>query len=278
MSVIGQYLQCSVIYHLYTLTATEASIDHQPPKFCQFTDTATNQTVTIFAADFLPCDLVYILRQPTDISKVEEEDTIIAITTSALTPPSQSANTSASASEYSYFILDLAVYDQKTLSLLLVEDTQDGRPALVQFPLWSVPHSSYTSVNTTENIVGIAGLQAVDIAPLLPSNAIQHLEYMKAHSFAVSGSRKTATVLFHSRRRVRIFLMDTEEDEDDEEGEESHSKEMEESKVEEGEGSSSVQVSWDQLRALAESRLASEEEDENKENTSISSSGGIDNI
>nr|KAG5706257.1 hypothetical protein BaRGS_026039 [Batillaria attramentaria] len=207
---VGQYLKKEDLAHPSNMSSNP-----------WFTDTSSNQIITVFTTNFLPYNSFYILRQPTDLSRVEEEDTIVAVTTSSIESPGHMHDTSTSSSSTGggeHFVLDLSVYDQNTLSLLLVDDSHDGRPALAQLPLSAIPAGAYTTVNTTENIVGVSGLQFVNMDTLLPTRCLQHLAHMKAHSLAVSGPRKTATVLFHSRRRVRIFLMD-EDDDEDEDGE-----------------------------------------------------------
>ncbi len=62
--------------------------------------------------------------------------------------------------------------------------------------------------------------ECVDAGPEISPMQCRVLEHMQAGMFAVSGTRKVACVLFSSRRRVRLFLMDVEEDEEDEEDDE----------------------------------------------------------
>lgn len=269
MEVVGQSLQCSVIYHLFTLTDTQASMEKvelQPPKVFQFTDSQRRQTVTIFTNNYLPHHTFYVLRQPTDVSKVEEEDMIVAVRSAgvsfanrSLLNDSGSGPTSHDEGGGEYAVLDIGQFDDNTMTLLLASLSQDGRPALVQFPLGSIPQASYTSINTTENIVNIAGLQTVDMGSLLTPGSLQHLDNMRAHSLAVS-LRKTATVLFHSRRRVRILMM--EEDDEDED-------DMDDTGA--GDESSLMHKSREM-----DSNEVDEMEDENKENTSASSAADGD--
>ena len=265
MEAVGQSLQCSVIYHLFTLTDTQASEGRTedlqlPPKVCQYTDNSCHHTVTLFTSSYLPCPSFYVLRQPTDVSKVEEEDMIVAVrvgemgaaNSSMLNDSSRGQETKGSGEEYS--VLDMGKYDQDTATMLLVNHSADSRPALVQFPLSTIPQSSYTTVNTTENIVNITGMQTVELGALLTTGTPQHLDNMRAHSMAVS-LRKTAVVLFQSRRRVRILMMEEEEEEEDE---------MDDTGA--GDDSSLLQKS-----TVTDSIMAESYEDENKENTSVSS-------
>ena len=271
MEVVGQSLQCSVIYHLFTLTDTQASIEKvelQPPKVFQFTDTERRQTVTIFTNNYLPHHTFYVLRQPTDVSKVEEEDMIVAVRSAGVGFANRSllndsgsgpgpASHDTGGGEYA--VLDIGQFDDNTMTLLLASLSPGGRPALVQFPLSSVPQGSYTTVNTTENIVNISGLQTVEMGSLLTPGSLQHLDNMRAHSLAVS-LRKTATVLFHSRRRVRILMM--EEDDEDED-------DMDDTGA--GDESSLMHRS-----RVTDSSMVDEMEDEDKENASASGMADAD--
>lgn len=115
-------------------------------------------------------------------------------------------------------ILDLSFYDNQMLSLLLQEDCENGRPILLQvlvasleglFRPFTGEHSSHhlcvplsnISNKATESIGCVEGFRV--------------LENMKASKLAVSGTRKVSCVLFLSRRRVRLFLMDVEDEDDD---------------------------------------------------------------
>ncbi|CAC5421412.1 unnamed protein product [Mytilus coruscus] len=155
-------------------------------------------------------------------------------------------------------ILDLAYYDEKTLSLLLVEDTTDQLPVLVQLALSIITDDLYTVLGTNGDIQ--SQVNCIDVGSAIESNCFRKLENMKACSFAVSGTRKTATVLFSSRRRVRIFWMDAEEEEEDED------EEIDGSGMEEGGNLIS------QERTLDDTPEDTDMEAEaNKENTSFSS-------
>ncbi|XP_076467809.1 anaphase-promoting complex subunit 4-like [Babylonia areolata] len=268
METVSQSLQYSAIYHLFTLTDTVRSSGELqlPPKVCQFTDNTLHHTVTLFTNNYLPHQVFYVLRQPTDVSKVEEEDMIVAIRCSSnVASASRSLlNTSGQVQgkeegEEEFSLLDLGRYDPSTLTMLLTSQSPHGRPALVQFSLPSIPSHAYCSVNTTENIVGVSGLQTVELGHLLTPGSLQHLDNIHAHSLAVS-LRKTAAVLFHSRRRVRILMMEEDDDEDEDE--------MEETGV--GEENSLMQKS-----DVGDTSMA-DVEDENKENTTGASSGGPD--
>jgi hypothetical protein len=44
-------------------------------------------------------------------------------------------------------ILDIAFYDEKTISMLLVQDNGEERPVLVQLPLTTITDDMYTMIN-----------------------------------------------------------------------------------------------------------------------------------
>lgn len=50
-------------------------------------------------------------------------------------------------------ILDVAFYDEKTLSLLLVEDTSDELPVFVQLTLSIIPDEAYTVLSSTGQVI-----------------------------------------------------------------------------------------------------------------------------
>ncbi|CAG2239989.1 unnamed protein product [Mytilus edulis] len=145
-------------------------------------------------------------------------------------------------------ILDLAYYDEKTLSLLLVEDTTDQLPVLVQLALSVITDDVYTVLGTNGDIQ--SQVNCIDVGSAIESNCFRKLENMKACGFA----------LFSSRRRVRIFWMDAEEEEEDEDDE------IDGSGIEEGGNLIS------QERTLDDTPEDTDMEAEaNKENTSFSS-------
>ncbi|KAL8591062.1 hypothetical protein ACOMHN_037295 [Nucella lapillus] len=276
MEAVSQSLQYSAIYHLFTLTDTVRSAGELqlPPKVCQFTDNSLHHTVTLFTNNYLPHQMFYVLRQPTDVSRVEEEDTIVAIKCTNVAPASRALlkNSSQALTEedQEFCFLDLGRYDPSTLTMLLNPRSPHGRPALVQFSLPSIPLSAYSSINTTENIVGVAGLQTLELGSLLAPGSLSHMNNIRAHSLAVS-LRKTAAVLFHTRRRVRIFMME-EEDEDEDEDEE----EMDETGGEVDESLLMQGGSSGGGGGVVDASMVVVVEDENKENTSVSSGGGPD--
>ncbi|XP_041370961.1 anaphase-promoting complex subunit 4-like [Gigantopelta aegis] len=214
-TVIGQSLICVCTHHLFTLNRSEGA-KSRSPVFCQFMHNESKMLYTVFAADFMPSDSFFILRQPTDSKRATEDSEIIRIVVGQLGRSDiNTSNTSDSERCSHHQVLDVAVYDEHTLCVMLQEDRDDGNPVLIQLPLSILAGVPYTRLKTTENVTSLPNIKQIDVGPLLNEHNYRHLENMKAHSFAVSGTRKTATVLFSSRRRVRIFLMDAEEEDEE---------------------------------------------------------------
>ncbi|OWF41517.1 Anaphase-promoting complex subunit 4 [Mizuhopecten yessoensis] len=210
---VGSSFECLSSRHLFTQLKQDGDNDLKP-KICQFTSNESQYLYTVYTMDRLPSETLIILRQSTKGGSVHCE----AVSIKFGEIPKRSVDTSGQEDQErccKHFLQDVGYYDEKTLSLLLVEEGEDETPVLVQLPLVVIADSMYTTVPPDGSIQGFS-LNVIDIAEKLEFHNCQRLDNMKAHSFSVSGTRKTATVLFSSKRRVRIFLMDAEEEEEDE--------------------------------------------------------------
>lgn len=123
-----------------------------------------------------------------------------------------------------YVVLDAQFYNEDVLSVLMCkegEHTDSNVPLLVQLGLKHVQNYFKPLQRCAPHHVILVemGIQPTDAANCLEKMDFRRLEKMRAASFAVSGARNVVCVLFHSRRRVRTFEMDVEE-EDDETGDE----------------------------------------------------------
>ncbi|XP_077517919.1 anaphase-promoting complex subunit 4 [Amblyomma americanum] len=121
-------------------------------------------------------------------------------------------------------VLDAQFYNDDVLSVLLSEEGEHADssvPLLVQFGLKHIQNRFQPLPRHAPSfpILVELGIQPIDAAQCLEKMDFRRLEKMRAASFAVSGPRNVVSVLFHSRRRVRTFEMDVEE-EDEEDGEE----------------------------------------------------------
>uniref|UniRef100_A0A1B6CIQ6 Anaphase-promoting complex subunit 4 n=1 Tax=Clastoptera arizonana TaxID=38151 RepID=A0A1B6CIQ6_9HEMI len=99
--------------------------------------------------------------------------------------------------------LDIQFYLPETLSVLLEPHGENRSAIFVQIPTKSIR-------NRKEDIL--------DGNSIVESNALRSVVDMVASRFAVSGSRKVAVVLSESRRKVRLFEMEVEEEEEEEDG------------------------------------------------------------
>ncbi|KAJ8317106.1 hypothetical protein KUTeg_005010 [Tegillarca granosa] len=262
--VIGESLHCLSSLQLFDVSKGDQT-DTFRPRFCQFTNVLTHMMYTVYTPGSVPCDQIIILRQPTDAegSKLKTDGVIIKVGMLLQADGSMETDSNRCGN---HKILDIGCYDEKTLSVLLIEDNEDQTPVLAQLHLGTIPEEMYKVVTPGGSVIE-SDLGMVDVGPLIEHQCCRHLDNMKAHSFAVSGTRKTATVLFSSRRRVRIFLMDAEEEEEEEEEDDEEEEEPEETEAQSGEGDTSGVTEGDiQVRETEEP-----EGQENKENDSFAS-------
>jgi anaphase-promoting complex subunit 4 len=119
-------------------------------------------------------------------------------------------------------VLDVQFYLQDVLSVLLEQDGESRSAVFVQFPVKAALEVA-VSVSLSGMLDGDQAKHILSCAPriegtiLLDSCAVRLVENMVASRFAVSGTRKVAVVLSESRRKVRLFEMEVEEEEEDDE-------------------------------------------------------------
>nr|XP_022341002.1 anaphase-promoting complex subunit 4-like [Crassostrea virginica]XP_022341003.1 anaphase-promoting complex subunit 4-like [Crassostrea virginica] len=256
-SVIGQSMRCQSCVKLYDFDSTSTT-DFQPKVF-QFTNNEKKMVYSVYTQDVLPCEKCVLIRRPSSPSNGDYLEAV-SLRVGSLSRREVGNSPASSDRCTRHKILDMAFYDEKTISMLIIEDHKDELPVLVQVPLDTIADDMYTVCNP-EMGVEQTNLRLVDVGESLEPVSFRRLENMRAHSFAVSGTRKTATVLFSSRRRVRIFLMDAEEEDEDAEG----CEEEEDAGDQSGELNSSEAPEGEmQLDNSTEM-----EEDEDKENSSI---------
>ncbi|XP_052227886.1 anaphase-promoting complex subunit 4-like [Dreissena polymorpha] len=215
---IGKSVQCVSSLYLFSTCPREDHSRHVTPKFSQFTSGSLHLMFTLFLSECQPSDRLHVLFQPTDAHSVDGGVKIVSVRFSSLPRPELLNCSSESNSERSdaLRVLDVAYYDEGHMTCLLVEDNADQTPALVKLALGPLVTGPCTQVTATVDVNNCTDIPVVDVCDM---EDVQYrwLPNMKAHSFAVSGTRHTATVLFSSRRRVRIFLMDADQDDDDDE-------------------------------------------------------------
>ncbi|ESO10660.1 hypothetical protein HELRODRAFT_167167 [Helobdella robusta] len=108
-------------------------------------------------------------------------------------------------------VIDRSFYDSHSISLLLQDDNS---PKVIHYNLSClVPY-----LKPAGNGMDLSDVPQETICEAMEEGErCKILENMKASKFAISGSRKVACVLFSSRKRVRIFLTDVEEEDEDDE-------------------------------------------------------------
>ncbi|XP_052773276.1 anaphase-promoting complex subunit 4-like isoform X2 [Mya arenaria] len=287
---IGSSLKCVSSLYLFAAQHGEEGTKHLTPKFAQFTSGSLGRLFTVFTSDSGPCQKLHVLSQPTNAHSIRGQVRLLSVTFSSLPRPESLNLSSESASDShrsgALRVIDVAYYDDAHIAILLVEDTGDETPILVKLgvaPL--VQHDMYT-VTATADVNNSTDIPVVDVCDL---EEVQYrwLPNMKAHSFAVSGTRHTATVLFSSKRRVRIFLMDAEDDDDDDDdvdGDITNHSEADQSALNivvdnNQSGCSSKNTSQSEVSMQIEGSDVGGEEQEDKENSSsLASSGETSNI
>lgn len=219
-ATVGRSLQSVSSLFLFSSPSKDDNGKTYVPRFAQFTAGLPPLLYTAFTSEFLPCDKLYILTQPTNSHSVSDNTKIMAVKFSSLTRPDP--NTSGASTESVHarsdnlHIRDIGCYDDKQLSVLLVEDSDDQVPVLLQLPLELITNTDFMTVSGSADVNNRPDIPVLEVTSSIENLQYRWLQNMKACSFAVSGTRHTATVLFSSRRRVRIFLMDAEEDDEDE--------------------------------------------------------------
>ena len=120
--------------------------------------------------------------------------------------------------------VDVEFYDDKTLCVL-VHDEDDGQPRgsskIVHLSLTELDNSSPVGESLIATAIGKSFIKDLLKLPqkklstdLIRDDIIKVVERSQASQFAVSGKRKVACVLYSSRKRVRLFLTEWEDDGD----------------------------------------------------------------
>ncbi|XP_013403084.1 anaphase-promoting complex subunit 4-like [Lingula anatina] len=222
-SAIGQSLQCSGSSYLFTYQNMDEKEEKNKllkPKFTHFT--VCNQQAyqyVVFTASCSPSDYLYLVRQKTHAGSDGADISIVKLKFGCLGTTNREESGRDDSCD-THKILDVAFYNQEKLSVLLLEDQLDGLPVLAQVSISNIEDDQFNLVpNGQEDCFTQRDIHCIDAGPPMEPMYYRRLENMKAYSFAVSGTRHVACVLFSSRRRVRLFLMDAEDDEDEDDTE-----------------------------------------------------------
>uniref|UniRef100_T1IJR4 Anaphase-promoting complex subunit 4 n=1 Tax=Strigamia maritima TaxID=126957 RepID=T1IJR4_STRMM len=187
--------------------------------FLQNYSASNHALYTVYIANNLPCEQLIFVEQDTQCDR--SPDFVNAVRIKFEDFSLNSSSTSDGANQLvKYKILGIQFFNKDILSVLLIQDAvRITKPSiLAQVPLKSI-------VEILQPIPVVA-VQAKSLFSVLESDSavnvwhlieMKQLERMRPYNFAVSGSRKVACVLFASRRRVRLFEMDPDEEEDENE-------------------------------------------------------------
>ncbi|XP_052832693.1 anaphase-promoting complex subunit 4 isoform X1 [Octopus bimaculoides] len=224
-NVIGRECHSSCLIKLFSMPKNNKKDDKEYVcRFSQFSMNNGTQMYTVFTAGPLPYETLYIIRTLDTNEQPKESFEIAAVCVGSIGTTEEqdegddgiikdsSLNTQTSSPRYK--MLDVSYYDEKTISLLL-QDESKGNALLTQLPVARIVDSFFTKVPHNANKLSLSELTCYNVGDHIDPSTCRVLDNMKARNFAVSGSRRVAAVLFSSRRRCRVFLLDAEDDEDD---------------------------------------------------------------
>lgn len=111
---------------------------------------------------------------------------------------------------------DLQFYNENFVSMLLAGTTEDNQTSkhFVQFPIHKV-YPRMLGVKLAEFIDLTLPMNSNNLYEFLDPSQMRTLETNDGHYISVSGSRKIATILSESQKRVRHYEMEVEDDDDD---------------------------------------------------------------
>ena len=216
----------------------------------RFADPDTGVIWTAYVTECFPSKYLNILRyRVTNISKVD----VMKIYVGRIGHVGQDNSYARDRiPDDDHQLVDFAIFNTSTLTLLLREVKDDEVSILLQLPLAVLPEScfSQTSLHRGDQ-QHLRDVTAVDVGPLLHAASASYQTNASGLSIAVGGIRTTASLLLKSQRRIRLFLLEEVDEE-------------EEAEVEaEGEGEeSSMMVN----ESRDESEVPCEEGGEDKEN------------
>jgi anaphase-promoting complex subunit 4 len=173
-----------------------------------------------------PAEEFYLLEIPVDKPPVSGDEVAAKCVSLYFNPPTskeaEDGRNDGTSWSSPMKVLDVQFYLQDVMSVLLEQKGESRGAVFVQFPVRvalevatsvSLPTMRYE--DQAKYILSCA--PRIEASVLLDSGALRPVENMVASRFAVSGTRKVAVVLSESRRKVRLFEMEVEEEEEDDE-------------------------------------------------------------
>lgn len=183
---------------------------------------STGCLYAVFATSPAPCKTLTLLQYN---RATEGEWRAVRVHYDELGLPEEDDESRSSDSEpkdLRHLILDFQFYNDDTLSVLVVANQKDGTPVLLQAPLKNLldggaSFSARPAAAQRDPALELdpARVPEVNGGYCLANGGFHHLQGMTACEIAVSGARRVACITFASRRRIRLFEMDG-EDEDEE--------------------------------------------------------------
>lgn len=132
-------------------------------------------------------------------------------------------------------LLHSQFYNEKTLSMLLeYKQDQQKTNGFIQFPVETMQQRMLGS-RLRSRIFLDQSLVAVNLCELLDPSLMRPLEMNDAYLLAVSGGRKMSTILSKSKRKLRHYEMEVDEDDMDQDDYETKKNETNEGDDENGE-------------------------------------------
>ncbi|KAJ1214456.1 hypothetical protein NDU88_002075 [Pleurodeles waltl] len=221
--IIGKSIQQAACLKLYKISKSEESLPRLLKLPFLWNDKKAGLHYVMFTMLESSKSKVYVLRQPTDLSR----STTNGLLAMEFGNPLDSADESSNESLYS--CLDAHFYDDETITVVLKNSgEQEGKDRILsQLSLSSV----YFQKDLEKNFSLDSNQRVDEHTDDIPTNRVflgnqwRVLENMKAQYVSVNGIRKVACVLSSNLRHVRVFEMDAEDDgeaEEEEEEEVSH--------------------------------------------------------
>ncbi|OCT99402.1 anaphase promoting complex subunit 4 L homeolog isoform X1 [Xenopus laevis] len=229
--IIGASVQQKRCLPLYQVSASEEACPRLISLPYLWNDKSQNLHCVMFRMLESSSSKVFILRQPTDLSRSINE-ALLAVTIGNSLNSSAAEDTETS----SYSCLDARFYDEDIITVVLRDNSEpEGKDrVLSQLSLSQLYSDEETEDEFTWDTSKRLEEQHSDIPTrtVFLENQGRLLENMKAHYVSVNGIRKVACVLSSNLRHVRVFEMDAEDDGEEEEEEILHSQDVTEEEEE----------------------------------------------
>lgn len=112
---------------------------------------------------------------------------------------------------------NLQFYNESTISMLIVAYSRDAKCDVKLFVQFAIPkiQSRLLGLKLAEHIDITQMTSSLNLYDLLDISSLRALDVHDGHMISVSGSRKIASILSESRKRLRHYEMEVEDDDDE---------------------------------------------------------------